>query len=85
MKVFSTTGRKQETYQVEMKYSLLWECALGIAAITNERLLDSLDQPKSYWENVRTNLSQNLQAQLDYVEANNTWKALLQLLHQQDF
>ncbi|MFP3719284.1 metalloregulator ArsR/SmtB family transcription factor [Niallia circulans] len=85
MKVFSATGRKQETYQVEMNYSLLWECALGIAAITNERLLDSLDQPKSYWENVRTNLPQNLQAQLDYVEANNTWKALLQLLHQQDF
>ncbi|MGN8842676.1 ArsR/SmtB family transcription factor [Niallia sp. HCP3S3_B10] len=85
MEVFSTTGRKRETYQVEMKYSLLWECALGIAAITNNRLLNSLDRPTSYWKDVRTSLSVDLQAELDYVEKNNTWKALLQLLHQKDF
>jgi hypothetical protein len=85
VEVFSTTGRKRETYQVEVKYSLLWECALGIAAITNSHLLDSLDKPKSYWKEVKTSLSADLQAQLDYVETNNTWKALLQLLHQKDF
>jgi len=85
VEVISTTGRKRETYQVEIKHSPLWECALGIAAITNRRLLDSLDKPTIYWKEVRANLSKDLQAQLDYVETNNTWKALLQLLHQKDF
>lgn len=85
MKVFSTTGRKQEKYQVEIKHSILWECALGIAAITNNRLLDSLEKPESYWKDIRLSLSKDLQAHLDYVETNNTWKALLQLLHQKDF
>lgn len=85
MDVFSTTGKRRETYQVEVSYSVLWESALGIAAVTNTPLLDSLEKPMSYWKEIRGALPQELREHLDDVEKNNTWKALLQLLHQKDF
>lgn len=85
MDVLSTTGRRRETYQVEIKYSTLWECALGIAAVTNTPLLDSLEKPISFWKETRGSLPVDLREHLNYVEENNTWKALLQLLHQEDF
>ncbi|ARK32623.1 ArsR/SmtB family transcription factor [Halalkalibacter krulwichiae] len=81
MDVFTMTGRKRETYDVQMVYSSLWECALGIAAVTNSRLIDTLEKPYSYWKEVKESLSEELVNQLEYVETNNTWKALLQLLH----
>ncbi|MED4015213.1 ArsR/SmtB family transcription factor [Sutcliffiella cohnii] len=82
MEVFHVTSRKRETYDVQVAYSPLWECALGIAAVTNSRLIDTLERPKSYWEELRGSLSTTLIDHLDYVEEHNTWKALLQLLHQ---
>ncbi|WLD94288.1 ArsR family transcriptional regulator [Alkalihalobacillus sp. AL-G] len=85
MDVIQTTGRKRETYEVRIESSLLWECALGIAAITNKRLLKTLDQPDNYWERIRQSLSDEMIEQLNFVEKNNTWKALLQLLHQKSF
>lgn len=85
MDVYSTTSKPRETYQVEINYSLLWECALGIAAITNTPLLDSLEKPLGYWQEVKESLSQGLRDHLAEIETNNTWKALLQLLHQKDF
>lgn len=85
MDVLNATGRKRETYQIEMKYSALWECALGIAAVTNTPLMDSLEKPMSYWTQTKESLSKELREQLNDVEKNNTWKALLQLLHQKDF
>ncbi|HET7579851.1 MAG TPA: metalloregulator ArsR/SmtB family transcription factor [Bacillales bacterium] len=85
MEILNTTSRERETYRVRIKYSLLWECALGIAAVTNSRLIDTLKKPMDFWEETRQSLSKELLAELDHVEKNNTWKALLQLLHQQDF
>lgn len=85
MDVLNLTSRKRETYKIQLKYSTLWECALGIAAITNTRLIQTLEKPPSYWEEIRSTLPENLVKQLDYVEKNNTWKSLLQLLHQKDF
>ncbi|WP_042221221.1 ArsR/SmtB family transcription factor [Oceanobacillus manasiensis] len=85
MDLINATSRKRQTYQVNIKYSLLWESALGIAAITNTPLLDSLEQPEQYWKKTRSSLSDNMKQQLNWVEKHNTWKALLQLLHQQDF
>ncbi|MFD1851464.1 ArsR/SmtB family transcription factor [Oceanobacillus bengalensis] len=85
MDVFSTTSRERETYSIEVKYSTLWESALGIAAITNNPLLDSLEKPLSYFQGMKDSISPELRKQLDDVEKNNTWKALLQLLHQKDF
>ncbi|KQL52305.1 ArsR family transcriptional regulator [Heyndrickxia shackletonii] len=85
MDVLNLTSRKRKTYKIQLKYSIFWECALGIAAITNARLLHTLDKPASVWEEIRSGLSQEMRQQLDFVEEHNTWKALLQLLHQQDF
>ncbi|WP_226036578.1 ArsR/SmtB family transcription factor [Aquibacillus saliphilus] len=84
MEILQATSRKRETYEVHFAYSTLWECALGIAAITNSRLLKTLEKPASYWKELRGSLSENLNQHLDYVEKNNTWKALLQLLHQHE-
>src|SRR5690606_27965903 len=51
------------------------------AAITNSRLLNTLEKPINYWKDLRGKLSNNLIKHLKYVEENNTWKAILQLLH----
>ncbi|MBM7583806.1 DNA-binding MarR family transcriptional regulator [Bacillus pakistanensis] len=84
MDVLNATGRKRETYHIELKYSLMWECALGIAAVTNTPLLNTLEKPESYWEDVRAILSKEMTEHLDFVERHNTWKAILQLLHKND-
>ncbi|GAE26644.1 transcriptional regulator [Halalkalibacter wakoensis JCM 9140] len=84
MEVLHTTGRKRETYDVQLAFSPLWECALGIAAVTNSRLMNTLEKPAIYWEELKGSLSKNLLNHLEFVEKNNTWKALLQLLHQSD-
>src|SRR6185312_16845176 len=80
MNILTITGRKRESYEVELAYSLLWECALGIAAITNTPLLDTLEK-KSAFETLRHEMPDELVMELDYVEEHNTWKSLLQLLH----
>ncbi|RLL48387.1 ArsR family transcriptional regulator [Oceanobacillus piezotolerans] len=84
MEILQATSRKRETYEVQFSYSSLWECALGIAAVTNYRLINTLEKPASYWKKLRGSFSGNLNHHLDYVEKNNTWKALLQLLHQHE-
>ncbi|MDM5189016.1 metalloregulator ArsR/SmtB family transcription factor [Bacillus sp. DX4.1] len=85
MEVFNMTSRKRETYEVQVKYSLLWECALGIAAITHNRLIDTLEKSRDEWESIKQSLSKEMLGHLDFVKTHNTWKALLQLLYQQDF
>ncbi|MFK4310498.1 putative DNA-binding protein YlxM (UPF0122 family) [Bacillus sp. RC240] len=85
MEVFHVTSRKRETYNVEMKYSILFECALGIAAITHKRLIDTLEKTQSEWEEIRQSLSHEMIEHLQFVEKHNTWKALLQLLYEGDF
>jgi len=85
MDVLHTTSRKRESYEVRIEASLLWECALGIAAITNTRLIDTLEKPKESWDKLKKSLSEPLIEDLKYVEKHNTWKSLLLLLHQKDF
>ena len=80
MNTLTITGRKRESYKVELEYSLLWECAIGIAAITNTPLLDTLEK-NSEFEKLRHEMPRELREELDYVEQHNTWKSLLQLLH----
>lgn len=65
---------------MEFEYSLLWECALGIAAITNTPLLDTLEKENEF-ERITNDFPVVLKTELEYVEKNNTWKSLLQLLH----
>ncbi|RWS44944.1 ArsR family transcriptional regulator [Bacillus mycoides] len=85
MEVFHVTSRKRETYNVQMKYSILFECALGIAAITHKRLIDTLEKPQSEWEEIRKSLPHEMIEHLQFVEEHNTWKALLQLLYEGDY
>ncbi|EJS03931.1 ArsR/SmtB family transcription factor [Bacillus mycoides] len=85
MEVFHVTSRKRETYNVQMKYSILFECALGIAAVTHKRLIDTLEKSQSEWGKIRQSLSVEMREHLQFVEENNTWKALLQLLYEGDF
>ncbi|WP_053217551.1 hypothetical protein [Virgibacillus senegalensis] len=85
MEIIQTSARRRETYRVELKHSLLWECALGIAAITNIPLLSSLEKNEAEWKTIKAALSSDMQSQLEVVQKRNTWKALLQLLHQKNY
>ncbi|TYS19053.1 winged helix-turn-helix transcriptional regulator [Rossellomorea vietnamensis] len=85
MDIYSIGSRRRETYRIEFKSSLLWETALGIAAITNESLVETLDFSKEEMDGICRSFSRELNDQLTYVKENNTWKTLLQLLHQEDF
>ncbi|MBE5108332.1 winged helix-turn-helix transcriptional regulator [Bacillus thuringiensis] len=85
MEVFHVMSRKRETYNVQMRYSILFECALGIAAITHKRLIDTLEKTQSEWEEIRQSLSVEMREHLQFVEEHNTWKSLLQLLYEGDF
>ncbi|MCP3026959.1 helix-turn-helix transcriptional regulator [Halobacillus sp. A5] len=81
MEVIQSSFKKRETYHVQLKHSVLFECALGIAAVTNKPLLDTLE--KKTWG--IDHFNEDLTNELAFVEKNNTWKALLQLLHQDSF
>jgi hypothetical protein len=76
---------KRQTYEIEIKQSILFECALGIAVITYPQIQATLEKPKLYWDRLNGDLPKSLQAELDYCQQNNTWKILLQLLHQRNF
>ncbi|EEL75966.1 ArsR family transcriptional regulator [Bacillus cereus AH676] len=67
-----------------MKYSILFECALGIAASTHKRLIDTLEKSQNEWEEIKKSLTEEMREHLQFVEENNTWKALLQLLYEED-
>lgn len=85
MDVLNLTSRKRETYKIQLDYSVLWECALGIAAVTNTPLIKTLEKPLEYWNEIKSTLPAELSENLDFVERNNTWKAILQLLHREKF
>lgn len=85
MEVYHITSRKRETYNVQVKYSILFECALGIAANTHKRLIDTLEKTQSEWEEIKEALTEEMREHLQFVEEHNTWKALLQLLYEEDF
>lgn len=84
MNVLNIAGRKRESYQIHLDYSLLWESALGIAAITNSRLIDTLEKKREFERQLEM-MPRELSLELNYVEKNNTWKCLLQLLHSFQF
>lgn len=79
MEVFNTSFGNRETYRVQVEGSLLWEAALGIAAITNESLRKTLSEDVA---NNSSALSDTLTKELESVQTHNTWKALLQVNHE---
>ncbi|GED71472.1 transcriptional regulator [Brevibacillus reuszeri] len=78
-------GSERTTYHVELAFSPLFEAALGIAAVTYDDIRPTLEQPAEYWEQLVKELDPAVQRELDYAKQYNTWKTLLQLLHQRSF
>ncbi len=70
MEVYHITSRKRETYNVQVKYSILFECALGIAAITHKRLIDTLEKSQNEWEEIKKSLTEEMREHLQFVEEN---------------
>ncbi|WP_343769149.1 metalloregulator ArsR/SmtB family transcription factor [Clostridium malenominatum] len=85
MKVLNISSSTKITYEVHMKYSILWECALGIAASTYDELHHTLERSAEYWKTTIGKLSPDIKEELMYSRKNNTWKTLLQLLCIKDF
>lgn len=85
MDVLQMTSRKRETYYVQLHHSILWECALGIAAITNTPMLHTLEKEEKYWRQLKQSMSKDLLDALSVVEKHNTWKCILQILHEKNF
>ncbi|CAH0343967.1 metalloregulator ArsR/SmtB family transcription factor [Bacillus sp. CECT 9360] len=79
------TSYTPNSYDLEIKHSILFECALGIAMITYPKLHEKLEKPKQSLDALRNSVSEKLEADLQYCQEHNTWKMLLQLLHVQDF
>ncbi|WP_409294862.1 ArsR/SmtB family transcription factor [Peribacillus sp. SCS-26] len=84
MKMINFLNSGQKTYKVEVTYSLLFECALGIASYTYKDIHDSLDKTSCYWLNQDFILGRDLAEELTKVTQHNTWKSLLLLLLQND-
>ncbi|WP_289141618.1 helix-turn-helix transcriptional regulator [uncultured Brevibacillus sp.] len=78
-------GTERTTYHVELSFSPLFEAALGIAAVTYDDIRPTLEQPAEYWQQLMDELDPGTLRELDYAKQNNTWKTLLQLLHQHSF
>lgn len=73
------------TYKTEMFHSILFESVLGIAAATYPEIHPTLEKPKTHWEQIFARLLPKTVDEVKYAEKHNTWKTLLQLLHQQAF
>ena len=58
---------------------------LALLAITHKRLIDTLEKTQSEWEEIKEALTEEMREHLQFVEEHNTWKALLQLLYEEDF
>src|SRR5690348_2928881 len=81
MKILDYSNPNRESYTISFHSSLLWESALGIAAITHDKLRETLTE-EAFFSPVHTGeISTKLATELKTVHAHNTWKALLQLLH----
>ncbi|MEJ8547624.1 ArsR/SmtB family transcription factor [Brevibacillus borstelensis] len=73
------------TYQVTLHSSPLFEAALGIAAATYDKIHPTLEKPREYWLAMIDALPPDVKTELDYAKRHNTWKTLLQLLHNGPF
>ncbi|MFS0561422.1 helix-turn-helix domain-containing protein [Terribacillus sp. 179-K 1B1 HS] len=81
MQIIQTGFKAKHDYTIRFETSLLWEAALGIAAVTNAPLAGTLEHVEKMWDDPDNDFSTDLQQELDKIHQYNTWKALLQLLH----
>lgn len=81
MQIIQTGFKAKHDYTIRFETSLLWEAALGIAAVTNASLAGTLEHVEKMWDDPENGFSDALQLALHEVHQCNTWKTLLQLLH----
>ncbi|PAE15586.1 hypothetical protein CHH91_13570 [Virgibacillus sp. 7505] len=81
MQIIQTGFKAKYDYTICFEKSLLWEAALGIAAVTNASLAGTLEHVEKMWNDPENGFSNELQHELHEVHHCNTWKTLLQLLH----
>jgi DNA-binding transcriptional ArsR family regulator len=68
-------------YEVQVTTSLLFECALGLAAVTYAEIRETLERTSPEWEEIESRLQQGARRELDFCAEHNTWQALLRLVH----
>jgi DNA-binding transcriptional ArsR family regulator len=78
-------GTERETYHVTVKTSILWEVGLGIAAYTYKEIHHTLSERTTYWQGLENLFPEELVQELDIVTRYNTWYAILQLLHAEEY
>ncbi|WP_421617513.1 ArsR/SmtB family transcription factor [Brevibacillus sp. TJ4] len=78
-----TNGRA--TYEVEFRFSTLFEAALGLAAATYPDIHHTLERPPAYWAELKAKLPADVQQHVSHLQRNNTWKTLLNLLDRHSF
>lgn len=81
MQIIQTGFKARHDYTIHFETSLLWEAALGIAAVTNASLAGTLEHMEKMWDDTENGFSEELQHELREIHQCNTWKTLLQLLH----
>ncbi|MFP7478646.1 ArsR/SmtB family transcription factor [Terribacillus saccharophilus] len=81
MQIIQTGFKAKHDYTILFETSLLWEAALGIAAVTNDSLAGTLEHVERMWDEPENGFSDGLQVELEKIHQCNTWKTLLQLLH----
>lgn len=72
---------EKQSYSVKVCASLLFECALGIAAVTYSDIRDTLERTTSEWDEIIMRLQPEAKHELEYCAKHNTWQALLRLIH----
>ncbi|KEO81100.1 ArsR/SmtB family transcription factor [Tumebacillus flagellatus] len=80
MRTLDLSTRKP-TYTVDVRASLLFECVLGLAAVTYAEIRDSLERKTPEWEDMMSRMGTENREELEYCAKQNTWQALLRLLH----
>ncbi|TCP59202.1 ArsR family transcriptional regulator [Tumebacillus sp. BK434] len=72
-------------YEVEVQASLLFEAALGLAAVTYDEIRDTLERKTPEWEEILRRMKPEAQQEVEYCAKHNTWQTLLRLLHGGEF
>lgn len=80
MKILDLSVGKK-SWDIEIHASLLFESALGLAAVTYAGIRDTLERTTAEWDEIIARLSPEAQRELEYCAEHNTWQALLRLLH----
>lgn len=70
-----------QSCDMEVHASLLFETALGLAAVTYTGIRDTLERTTAEWDEIIARLSPEAQQELEFCAEHNTWQALLRLLH----